>query len=265
MPFRNKVIAGVSLFAIVVIAAAALIYPKVVSDVPDKDAPTHVQEYANTRGERFCEIFLIGGNAITRDLFASAYNTTGYNYGAQLRDSCPNSLIKGLDFDKYKQEHKVLAVYFNKPRFWAFDHMKNPVGPTREFDGIKAVWMGLGIIPKEADVSKPGWLTYRKSPVAKKTVLTYAKGKPVFILDDEQGKPWVMKSFRDAYDQTYETLPDLGKRYQRLPAGWKFRVVILDSDLVIDPAKAGVTSLITQDEFENTFDYVGDGSSNFLP
>ena len=65
--------------------------------------------------------------------------------------------------------------------------------------------------------------------------------------------------------QNLENLHTLGQRYQKLPAGWKFRVVVLDRDLVIAPGKADVISQIFQDEFENTFDYVGDGSSNFQP
>lgn len=265
MNTRQKFTTGAGILFAALSVAVIFIYPKVISEIPDRDAATNLTEFANTRGIRFCEIFLIGGNGITRDLFASAYNTTGYNYGDHPQDSCPDALVKGLNLDQYKSDYKVLAVYFNKPRSWTFDHMKNPVGPTREFAGMKMHWMGLGIIPKDADVSKPGWLTYRKSPVAKKTILTFNKGKPVFIIDDEQGKPWVMKSFRDAHGQTLESLVELGKKYQRLPAGWKFRTVVLERDLIVDPANAGVTSLVFQDEFENTFDYIGDGSSNFRP
>ena len=66
-----------------------------------------------------------------------------------------------------------------------------------------------------------------------------------------------MKAFRDSYDQTYESLATLGERYEGLPAGWKFRVAELDRDLVLAPTKAGGTATIMQDEFENTFDYLG--------
>ena len=74
-----------------------------------------------------------------------------------------------------------------------------------------------------------------------------------------------MKAFRDSYGQTYETLSKLGERYKKLPARWKFRVVTLDRDLVLAPTKAGGTATIMQDEFENTFDYLGDGTASFLP
>jgi hypothetical protein len=85
------------------------------------------------------------------------------------------------------------------------------------------------------------------------------------VLDDPDGKPWVMKSYRDDYGQTYESLSTLGERYERLPAGWKFRVTELDRDLQLAPTKTGGTATVMQDEFENTFDYLGDGTSNYLP
>ena len=74
-----------------------------------------------------------------------------------------------------------------------------------------------------------------------------------------------MKSYRDDYGQTYESLSTLGERYKRLPAGWTFRVAELDRDLVLAPTKAGGTATVMQDEFENTYDFLGDGSSNFVP
>ena len=49
--------------------------------VPDEGAATTVKEFDNVRGLRFCEVFLIGGNAITKNLKAAVYNTTGLNYG----------------------------------------------------------------------------------------------------------------------------------------------------------------------------------------
>jgi len=72
-----------------------------------------------------------------------------------------------------------------------------------------------------------------------------------------------MKAFRDSYGQTYANMKDLGSRYKRLPVGWKFRVATLKQDLITRPVAGNAT--VMQDEFENTFDYVGDGSSNFVP
>ena len=235
------------------------------SKVPDEGCTTTVKEFDNVRRLRFCEVFLIGGNGITKNLRVAVYNTTGLNYRDDPLDSCPDALVNGLDLDAYKEQYKVLAVYLNQPRFWIYDHLQVPVGPVREFSGLKGYWMGLGHIPKGVDPKEKGWLTYRKSQIERKTAITFRQGKPVFILDDPDGKPWVMKAFRDSYGQTYESLGALGERYEQLPAGWKFRVAELDRDLALSPTKAGGTATIMQDEFENTYDYLGDGTASFLP
>lgn len=72
-----------------------------------------------------------------------------------------------------------------------------------------------------------------------------------------------MKTYRHAYDQTYDNIKDLGSRYKSLPDGYKFRVKTLEKDLVLKPTEG--TATVMQDEFENTFDYLGDGSSNYIP
>ena len=61
--------------------------------VPDEGCATTVKEFDNVRGLRFCEIFLIGGNAITKNLKAAVYNTTGLNYRDDPLDSCPDELV----------------------------------------------------------------------------------------------------------------------------------------------------------------------------
>ncbi len=232
--------------------------------VPDEGASTTKKEFDNVRGLRFCELFLIGGNAITKNLRAAIYNTTGLNNAENALNCCPDELVNKLDLAGYKKQFNVLAVYLNKPRFWVYDHLTVPVGPVREFDGLKGYWMGVGVIPKGADPKKPGFLTYRKTPVEKKSELTFRAGTQAFIIDNDEG-PWVMKAYRDSYGQTIDSLAALDQRYEKLPTGWTFRTLVLDRDLVIAPGKAGVTSQVFQDEFENTFDWVGDGSSNFLP
>ena len=216
METKKKVVWAVGIVALLLVVAGIVIYPKVVTDVPDADAASTIKQFENTRGLRFCEVFLIGGNAITKDLKASAYNSTGLNYDISKDplNSCPDELVNRLDLEKYKKEYKVLATYLNRQRFWVFDIIKVPLGPVKDFDGLKGYWMGLGIIPKDADVSKPGWLTYRKSPVEKKTELTFFKGKPIFIIDDENAKPWVMKAYRDSYGQTLESPPHTGPKVQ---------------------------------------------------
>ena len=72
-----------------------------------------------------------------------------------------------------------------------------------------------------------------------------------------------MKTYRDAHGQTYDNLKDLASRYNSLPEGYSFRVKTLEKDLVLKPT--GDKATVTQDEFENTFDFLGDGSANYIP
>ena len=55
----------------------------------------------------------------------------------------------------------------------------------------------------------------------------------------------------------------ISKKMEKLPEGWSFRVETLEKDLVVRPTEGAAT--VMQDEFENTFDYLGDGSSNYVP
>jgi hypothetical protein len=50
----------------------------------------------------------------------------------------------------------------------------------------------------------------------------------------------------------------------KLPAGWKFRPVVLEQDLVLTRDNTG-TAHITQDNFGNTYDRAGGDYSNFKP
>jgi hypothetical protein len=71
-------------------------------------------------------------------------------------------------------------------------------------------------------------------------------GSQAFILDDEDGNSWVMKSASLIVDpsQAYESLKDLSGRLQP-PHGWKFRTVVLQQDLVLTPDSGAAH--ITQD------------------
>ena len=46
-------------------------------------------------------------------------------------------------------------------------------------------------------------------------------------------------------------------------AGWSFRPVVLDQDLVLTPYNG--RAVITQDELGNTYDRTGDAFSNYKP
>lgn len=221
---------------------------------------THVNTYDDLRDARFCEIFFIKTKGDMYELHV--YNPTGLNDMATTHDSCPDNLVSKIDFTGQKEHYSLDAIYFNKPRYWIGDQLKVPVGAIRSIDGMDWYWMAASHMPTSVKM-EPGFLTYKRAPVERKTQLTFRAGKPVFLLDDPDGKVWVMKSYRDDHGQSHESLKDLGSRYENLPEGYSFRVETLEKDLVLRPTEG--TATVMQDEFENTFDYLGDGSSNYVP
>jgi hypothetical protein len=64
-------------------------------------------------------------------------------------------------------------------------------------------------------------------------------------------------------DQNFAEIASLGSRLKP-PAGWKFRSVVLEQDLILTPDKDGVAH-ITQDDFGNTYDRAGGPYSNYKP
>ena len=105
----------------------------------------------------------------------------------------------------------------------------------------------------------------RTSPSRRHTHFGFNKGTRISVLDDPDGNPWVMKSFSliTFPDQKFDEISTLGSRL-KLPAGWNFRSVVLEQDLILTPDKTG-TAHITQDNFGNTYDRAGGDYSNFKP
>jgi hypothetical protein len=83
-----------------------------------------------------------------------------------------------------------------------------PVGAERNFDGLHARWMGQVKLPKDIDLKKKGSSAYKPTTVARKSQMDFGKGKPVFILDDPEGNPWVMQAYSLIVDPnlTYDPL-----------------------------------------------------------
>ena len=79
----------------------------------------------------------------------------------------------------------------------------------------------------------------------RKSSMTFVKGKPVFILQDPDGTPWVMQAWGQLIDKTltYDRLKDLGAKLKP-PAGYNW---------------------IVQDELQNTYDACKEDACNFNP
>jgi hypothetical protein len=176
----------------------------------------------------------------------------------------PPAIWAKVDPEGLKKRFGVLAVFKNGPRGWAMDWIELPAGPVLTFDGLEARWMGHVELPKGVDLNKKGSSAYKPTQVHRKSVMTFEKGKPVFILDDPNGMPWVMQAYSDIVDPelTYDDLAKLGDKLK--PAsGWKFRTKVLDQDLTIR-AVNGVARIV-QDDLENTYDACFDTACTYKP
>lgn len=219
--------------------------------------------YTGLRGVIYCEVWLFrslpdGGIA------GVYYNTSDLNNAADPKNTCPASMWDKVTVLSLEAQFDVLAAYRNGPRGWTMDSITLPVGPVETFDGLQAHWMGQGLLPKGVALTSAHMNPYSPLQSHRRSSMTFEKGKPVFILQDPEGTPWVMQAFGQLVDTslTYDTLKDLGARL-RPPPGWRFRVAVLDRDLTISTPKG--YNWIVQDELQNTYDACKEGACTFQP
>jgi hypothetical protein len=214
---------------------------------------------------RFIEIFLAGREAKTGKLVAACYNTMFTSKGVPAsKDTAPQSLVEGLDFDKMKKDYGVLGASLNGPKIWLPDWAEIDMGVEREFNGIKAAWVAQLNMEKGGEVSES--TPYKPMTIARKSGLGWNKGTTVLLLDDAEGNTWVMKGFQLGLKPryTYKEFVAAGAgNFKKLPPGWKFRVKTLDKDLIEKPENGVAT--IMPDEFFNVYDKSGPGMSNYKP
>jgi hypothetical protein len=262
MATNKKTVWAIGIVAVLVVAAI-VVYPKLVVTLPKDGADAKVVTQRGVRGQRYTEMFLIGGNAITKDLEANVYNTMGLNGGPTTGDSSPAALLDKVDVKSIKEQYGMLASFKNGPRLWTLDWFDGAVGKELDFNGMKARWVNW--LDLRGISTEPGAADYKNITVKRHTHFGFDKGKQVFVLDDPEGNPWVMKSMSliTYPDQKFDELGTLGSRL-KLPAGWKFRAPVLEQDLILTPDKDGIAH-ITQDDFGNTYDRAGGPYSNVTP
>lgn len=259
---KKKVIIGLVIILVVVLG---VIYSKAVKEVPQDGINAVETKFDNLRDLRYAEVFLIGGNGLTKNLSAAFYNTTDRNNQADPRNTCPQELWDKIEVEQLKKEYNVLSAFKNGPRHWVMDWIKIPVGKELEFNGLKARWFGEVVLPK-VDLNEKGSTGYKPTEVARKSSMGFNAGKPIFVLIDPQGRPWAMQAYGliDDPSQTYEGLYSLDKKLVTMPEGWQYKVINLEKDLVIHADKNGI-AYIVQDELGNTYDLIDENTGNYIP
>lgn len=219
--------------------------------------------YNDLRGVIYCEVWLFRSMP-SGQIAGVYYNTSALNNAVDPKNTCPDAMWDKVTVPSLEAQFDVLAAYKNGPRGWTMDSITLPVGPVVGFDGVQTRWMGQGLLPKGVSLASAHMAPYSPLQSHRKSSMTFKKGRPVFILDDPQGTPWVMQAFGQLVDKslTYDTLKDLGGKLKP-PAGWKFRVAVLDRDLTVSTPQG--YNWIVQDELQNTYDACKEGACNFKP
>jgi len=111
------------------------------------------------------------------------------------------------------------------------------------FVGMKARWVNW--LDLRGISTEPGAADYKNITVTRHTKFGFNKGTRVSLLDDPEGNTWCMKSFSliTFPDQNFADIANLGSRL-KLPAGWKFRSVVLEQDLILTPDKTGTSKAL---------------------
>jgi hypothetical protein len=237
---------------------------KYFSQLPDDCAGAEQRKFDNLRGYRFEEIDLIARDAIKKILYVSIYNTTGQNGGEDTRDSAPRSFAEHVEPKKIAKRYQALSASASEPRYWALDWLADRIGAVREFDGLEAAWMGNGMAAEARLSPKSSSEAYRVAPFPRTAIEGFKKGTKIYVLDDPKGHVWVLAAYTSggAPSASLDDLDSLGDRL-KLPPGWKFRVVALDRELILE-SKGGFAASI-EDDKGDVYHLAGPGQSNFTP
>jgi hypothetical protein len=227
---------------------------------PDgSDAEMHT--YEGLRDVRYCELFFITGEPET-GLEANFVNTSGLNSVADPKDTCPSEIWDKIIPESLKSQYEVTGIFKNGPRHWTVDSIDIPAGRVGTYDGLQARWLGKVKLPK--GFGRAGATAYNPTAVARKSVIHFEAGQPVFILDGPDGTPWVMQAYTTLVDPEldYDGLQRLGDKL-KLADGWSFRVKVLGEPLTIK-AVEGIATIV-QDDLQGTYDACKEGACSYQP
>jgi hypothetical protein len=221
----------------------------------------------NTHQVRYIEIFLAAREAKTGTMVAACFNTMYTSKGIPAsKDTAPQALVEGLDFEKMKKEYGVLGASLNGPKLWLPDWTEIDVGKERDFNGLKAAWVAQLNMGDKTSVGAGATTPYAPMRIARLSAVGWNKGTTVILLDDAEGNTWIMKGFQLGLtpQHTYEQFrAGAASKLKALPKGWKVRVKTLEKDLIEKP-EGGVATIMS-DEFFNIYDKTGPGMTNYKP
>lgn len=241
--------------AIVLISTTGTSYSQSKESYQDDGAKAKLKHHGKMLDQDYLEIFIIGDDG-AGNVKSACYNTIGFNDDSKTGNTAPRELVNKLSVDQITKEYGSKGTFINGPRRWCLDWIDIPTGVVRDFNGLKAAWV--------ATLRTTGKTSYKTAQIERKSAIGINKGTTVFLLDDNEGHTWVMKSYSLVLDSTMtrEKVPAMLAKL-KLPAGWSYRVKVLEKGLKLVP-ETGVATILP-DDLDNVYDLTGPGFSNYKP
>ena len=178
-----------------------------------------------------------------------------FNYGEKGNDIYSTSPLAranlqwwdGLDLEALAKEFGAKSVHKNGPQWWSMDEVGVMASEPVKVAGTDMVF-GAHLPPGTLNIPK-----YTVFTPAKYQNLVWKAGKPVYQIIDSEGHVYILQGHKIPV----KGLASLGEKFKKLPEGWKYRVQVLDEDLVmkLTPQKP-IPSV--QDEFDQIYIRVPD-------
>ena len=161
--------------------------------VPIPDHPTDMT-YTGMRGVIYCEVWLFRSTA-DNGVAGVYYNTSDLNNAAEKTNTCPDSMWAKVTVQSLEAQYDVLAAYKNGPRGWTMDRATYQLVRSRHSTAFRPDGWARAGCRKGVALTSAHMNPYSPLQSHRKSSMTFEKGKPVFILDDADGTPWVMQAF----------------------------------------------------------------------
>mgnify|MGYP006248193319 CR=1 FL=1 len=213
----------------------------------------HVFEHGPLHNYRYCEVLLADVDFGQGEINAEVYNSMTCN-------ECPQAQWEVLDADSIADAHNVTAAILNGPRFWILDSISATAAPPGDscagtFGEIDMTLAASVTVPLGGGSTSPE--PYTPAEVERNTLYYFYEGTRVYMLEDPDGKCYIMQSYSQIEDSSLqlEDLETLDTRLN-LPSGWSFKTTVLENAFEL---QSDGLATVVQDDLTNTYQYLPDG------
>lgn len=195
-----------------------------------KEMTLTLKNLADSRDYRYCELVIQYG-----DIGSDIYSTSPLK-------ECSVEWWNNLDLEAVSKELGAQAAIKNGPQSWSMDEVGVMASEPVTIAGVEMIF---GAHLPAGTMAMPHYKVFNP---AKYQNLRWKAGKPTYQLVDPDGHIYVLQG----YKVKKEDLNRLGSKLDSLPTGWKFQVVNLKEDLVMNLTPAHAIPSV-QDEFDQIY------------